>query len=168
MAALKRICHSRILYPSLLCTNNINLFHHSSYRFCNKNDNNKEKDDENNDEKKQEKSFFSQIEDSWQKAKDEMARQEEQQKSEYSNNIGKSTVKNDWIEKYSTIKQENEFQIESLNYLDIKVQWEYFSITFVKDPLTRFAMNSWLTGFSDRFLFYEEFMCGVIEGFEFI
>ena len=52
--------------------------------------------------------------------------------------------------------------------MELKYQWEYFSIIWIKDPMYRYAMNSMLTGFSSRFASYHELMVGFYDGFKFI
>eukprot|EP01083_Nonionella_stella_P146613 461352_1 len=160
----------------LICNSSHRIMHNSccvatqsSYLFCTKNDSNekekeKETDVNKENEKKEENSFFSQIEQSWNKAKQEMERQQVTQQNIENEHSTNDNLHNEWIAKYNQIILENKFVIE----LDFKAQLEYLSIAQIKNPMYRWGMNSWVTGFSDRFLFYEEFMCGVIDGFKYI
>merc|ERR1712228_32516 len=97
------------------------------YHFCQKTEENKnEKETDKNDEKKEEKSFFSQLEQSWNKAKDEMNRQkqeQEQQQQQQTNNnapLRNEEEHKEWIEKYDAIREENKFEIASMSSLDFK------------------------------------------------
>jgi len=157
------------------------LHQHTNYRhFCQQSENNEKnnpKQSDKSDEKKEEKSFFSVIEEGWNKAKDEMQRQQEQQQKEQQQNEESQTNNSDnrneeehkqWIDKYDAIKAANKFEVDIVKDLDFKNQWDLLSTMYIKDPLFRFAMNSWITGFADRFLYYEEFMVGVMEGLNFV
>lgn len=75
---------------------------------------------------------------------------------------------NEFIEKYKAYRESNEFEIEHFQSMDLRTQWAFYSIVWIKDPLYRVLMNWWVTGFADRFLFYEEFVCGAVEGLEYL
>ena len=160
--SVHRICQRSLFYKSFHHHHHVHINILQTFQFCASNQNGK--DDKKETESTEQTGFFAQIERELKRVKDEINRQQNRNDNENGNNNhnqdseeSKIALHQEWMDRYNAMKSENQFEIDNLTALDWRTQFNYFQIAYMKDPLYRMAMNSWLTGFSDRFLYYEEF-----------